>query len=90
MKLQRDDYQKILAEKLQNQLGWRADTAGHVAGIAVDALCVTHGGEQIYVPKRIIDKQAILDEYREGKTISQLARRYGLTAETIRKTVKQD
>lgn len=74
---------------LQNRLGWAEETAKTAAKIASEVICETHGGKSHYVQARKLDYKEIGKAAANGSTVAELARTYGISAQTIRNHLKK-
>jgi Mor family transcriptional regulator len=64
--------------------------AGIVGKEAAGQVAASFAGESIYIPKGIVTAEqhkAILQEFKEGATYRELARRYGYSARHIRNII---
>jgi Mor family transcriptional regulator len=75
----------LLGKRLQNSYGWDRERSMQVAEIMADEVFRHWGGQAQYIPKRLPNIEARVAADFNGRNITELSRRYGISARTIRR-----
>jgi len=85
-----DTTRRAIAQRLENSYGLSALVAKQFATAAVDEMLRVHGGDQHYIPKRVIDREAIRAERAAGVSVEVISRRHGISTRTVLRSMAQD
>ncbi len=75
------------SKRLQTSFGLAEINARRFARACIEEMAAMYGGDRIYIPVRIIDKEAIRKSHEDGDSVETLARRHGLAARSIRRII---
>ena len=74
-------------KRLQNSFGLAEINARRFSRACIEEVAAMYGGDRIYIPMRIIDREAIRKSHQDGDSVEMLARRHGVTIRTVRRII---
>jgi len=74
---------RAIESRLRNSFGLSEPLAQCFARAAIDEFLRTHGGDQHYIPKRVIERDVIRRERRDGVSVAAISRRHGVSTRTV-------
>lgn len=90
MSFDADMTRRAIAARLENSYGLASAVARQFAAAAVDEMLRVHGGDQHYIPKRIVDRDAIRAERAAGISIAVISRRHGISTRTVLRALTKE